>query len=80
MVFGVPIVASDIPAHKELCREAAIYFDVHSAQDLVEKILLLSKDAGLRRQLAANGVKRAAMFSWQSHVNVIYGIMEELKR
>lgn len=80
MAFGVPIVASDIPVHRELCQDAAIYFNVYNAKDLAEKIILLSGNEHLRKQLAANGIERSKAFSWQEHVRRIYELTEELKR
>lgn len=79
MCLGLPIAASDIPAHKEICQDAAVYFDVSCAGDLAEKIILLSQDEGLRQRLSANARARAKEFSWHKHVNDIYTAMTGIK-
>ena len=36
MASGIPVVASDIPVHREICADAAKYFPTFSAQALAQ--------------------------------------------
>lgn len=63
MVMKRPILTSDLGFAKTLLQDAAIYFDPLNAQDIAEKILELSRNAGLRDALIERGVARAATFS-----------------
>src|SRR5262249_10925390 len=78
MASGLPIIASDIPVHREICDEAAVYFSALDPQDLADKILTLRGNAELRERLGGVGRARAeARFSWGSHVQRLVKILEE---
>ena len=65
MSCGCPVIASDIPALRERCDDAAIYCDPanpHSIADCMNQIL---SSPVLRAQLQAKGRERAQQFSWQ---------------
>jgi len=68
MASGLPIVASDIPVHREICGSAAEYFPVLDATALAEKLRGLMRDAAERQRLAARGGERVNGFLWESHV------------
>jgi glycosyltransferase involved in cell wall biosynthesis len=79
MASGLPIIASDIPIHREICGEAALYFSPLDPQDLVSKILILSDNVQLREHLGKTGRARAAtQFSWKEHVQRQIVILKEL--
>jgi len=70
MRAGVPLVVSDIPVHREICGDAAIYFKLGVAEDLADKILLLNDNAELRDRLVKAGRQRAeSQFTWAQHVD-----------
>jgi glycosyltransferase involved in cell wall biosynthesis len=67
LASGCPIAVSDIPPHREVCGETAIYFDPFSAEDLSGKLEdLLRLDAAERASLAEQGIRRAALYSWET--------------
>jgi len=69
MATGLPIVASDLSICREICGEAAVYFNPLDPADLTEKIVLLKNQPGLRRRLGQYGRKRAETeFNWDDHV------------
>lgn len=79
MASGLPVIASDIPIHREICGEAAVYFDALDPQDLVNKILTLSSDAKLRENLGKAGRTRAeTQFNWNDHVRRLVEIFEQV--
>lgn len=68
MASGLPIVASDLPAHKEVCRDAAQYFQRFSPGSLAEAVSK-ALDPDMRSQLAIAAKARATEFSWSRHVD-----------
>jgi glycosyltransferase involved in cell wall biosynthesis len=69
MSSGLPVIASDIAVHREICGRAALFFDRFSATDLAEKVLTLAERAELRVELSERGLRRAGEFSWARHVD-----------
>lgn len=59
MALGVPIAAANLSYARDVCDEAALYFDADSASDAAQKIESLLKDAGLRERLRATGLEMA---------------------
>ncbi|HEV8384986.1 MAG TPA: glycosyltransferase family 1 protein [Candidatus Acidoferrales bacterium] len=68
MASRLPIVASDIPVHREICGDAAEYFPVMDASALAEKLRELLGDAAERERLACQGATRVKKFVWEDHV------------
>jgi glycosyltransferase involved in cell wall biosynthesis len=62
--LGTPVLASDIPVHREVLGDAALYFEAGSAGDLESKIVALA--GADRERLADQGRKRAATYSWDT--------------
>jgi glycosyltransferase involved in cell wall biosynthesis len=72
MTYGVPIVASDTAANREVCGDAAVYFKPLGAEDLAQQVTSLVEDGALMGKLAAVGRERAAtLFRWDTHVQRI---------
>jgi glycosyltransferase involved in cell wall biosynthesis len=68
MASGLPIVASDLPVHQEVCQDAALYFPRFSAADMANTILQIENDRTLRDQLSMRGLQRSLDFSWRNHL------------
>jgi glycosyltransferase involved in cell wall biosynthesis len=58
MQSGKPIICSDRSFAKDICNDAALYFDPLSATDAVQKIEKLVQDPNLQEQLKAKGFAR----------------------
>lgn len=73
--FGLPLVeamrnrclvlASDIPAHREVCRIAAIYFDPKNRMDLSQKMQDIAKGSLNAEIFIKKGKERSKDFSWK---------------
>ena len=78
MSSGLPVVASDLPVHREICGEAALYFCRFSAEELAERILQIKASTELAGRLSKNGLQRANDFSWSEHVDCLLSMAREL--
>jgi glycosyltransferase involved in cell wall biosynthesis len=78
MSSHLPVVASDLPVHREICGSAALYFSRFSPPELAECILRIARSPELAKQLAEAGSLRATEFSWREHVNQILTLARDL--
>jgi glycosyltransferase involved in cell wall biosynthesis len=76
MSAGVPVVAARSPGLVEVCGDAAMLFDVSSADDLASAMAEVAGSAPLRRDLAERGRRRAAEFSWARSARAHIGAYE----
>ena len=65
LAAGTPVVASDIPAHREVLGEAACLLPVDDPAAWAEALTALLQDPARRRELAAAGRERAGAFRWE---------------
>ena len=78
MSSGLPVVASDLPVHREICGDAALYFSRFSAEELAERILQIKASTELAERLSKNGLHRANDFSWSEHVDSLLIMARQL--
>ena len=78
MSMGLPVVASDLKVHREICGEAGRYFQPLSPEALSETVAAMATSSTIREDLVTLGRKRAADFSWQSHVRSLLKVAESL--
>jgi len=80
MSSGLPVVASDLPVHREICGDAGIYFPRFSPDVLAERVLQIQESPELAAKLSSNGLRRACDFSWSKHVERLVVLAQELAR
>ncbi|HKW16127.1 MAG TPA: glycosyltransferase family 1 protein [Terriglobales bacterium] len=80
MASNLPIVASDLRVHREVCGDAAVYFPAFDSNKLAERILEVASSSSLRSQLAQASARRANNFSWSQHVCKILNLAEDICR
>jgi glycosyltransferase involved in cell wall biosynthesis len=80
MSSGLPVVASDLPVHREICGDAGIYFPRFSPDALAEQVLRIHESRELAETLSHNGLRRARDFSWREHVERLVVLAKELVR
>jgi len=78
MASGIPIVASDIPVHHEICGEAGVYFPRFVADDLAQTVAQVLSSPETARRMADAGRQRSQQFSWNSHVERILELCQTL--
>jgi glycosyltransferase involved in cell wall biosynthesis len=61
---GLPVASSSATGLPDLVGDAGLLFDPDDAEQIADRVLLLWRDAELRRTLASRGVERGAMFDF----------------
>jgi glycosyltransferase involved in cell wall biosynthesis len=81
MSSGLPVVASDTPVNREICGDAALYFEPFSVTGLSDCIRRLDQDEKLRVSLPKIGRERALkLFGWDDHVDRLVETMEKMAK
>jgi len=78
MAGGLPVVASDIPVHREICGEAAQYFPARDAEALAGRLTAVAREGSLREEMARRGTVRVRNFLWEDHVERLLLLLREL--
>jgi glycosyltransferase involved in cell wall biosynthesis len=69
MATGLPIVAADTPVNREMCGDAAMYFETFSPEALAEAVVRTAGHGALGPGSNQAAMARARQrFTWQNHV------------
>jgi glycosyltransferase involved in cell wall biosynthesis len=77
---GCPVVVSDIPAYREVCGDAALYFNPHDTASIQAALRELTGNKTLQETLRAKGRGRYTMFSWERSAETVMNLIEEDER
>jgi glycosyltransferase involved in cell wall biosynthesis len=80
MAAGLPVVASDLAVHREVSRDAALYFPTFSPELLAETVCRVALSRDVSAKMSERGLERSADFSWKKHVEQIISIAMALVR
>jgi glycosyltransferase involved in cell wall biosynthesis len=69
MASELPVIASDLSVHREICREAARYFSCFSPEDLAESVIQVSRSKEQSATMRKMGQLRSRDFSWDKHLD-----------
>jgi glycosyltransferase involved in cell wall biosynthesis len=78
MASGLAVIASDIPAHRELITHETDGLLYSSPADLARSLKLLLSDKGLVERLGANARRRALVHSWESVAESIVTVYRQV--
>ncbi len=78
MSTGLPIVASDLSVHREICGEAALYFSCFSAEELADRVERIVNREDVAVRLSSTGRQRSRCFSWSNHVEQIVELARQV--
>jgi glycosyltransferase involved in cell wall biosynthesis len=78
MASGLPIVASDLQVHREICGPAALYFPCFSPAELAKQVAAIANTEKLSREMTTSGHSRSLDFSWARHVQELVEISREM--
>jgi glycosyltransferase involved in cell wall biosynthesis len=76
MACGTPVISSNTSSLPEVVGEAGILVDPLDINGLTSAMILLAKDAELRRGFTQKGLERAASFSWERTAKETIGVYE----
>jgi glycosyltransferase involved in cell wall biosynthesis len=76
MASGCPVAVSDIPAHREICNDAGIYFNPFNPEEISARLdSLLRLSAVQRTSLVERGLRHAARYTWESAASETWRIL-----
>jgi glycosyltransferase involved in cell wall biosynthesis len=78
MASGLPVIASDLAVHREICRDAAVYFPRFSSEKSAEAVAQVLRSEEASKRMVAIGLERAHSFSWKTHVERVLELSERL--
>jgi glycosyltransferase involved in cell wall biosynthesis len=78
MVAGTPVIASDIPAFREIGKDAALFFPPRDPVALARMIDELLANSNQREELIAKGRERSASFSWRKSTDALCAVFREV--
>ena len=79
MACGCPVLVSDIPVCREVCTDAALYFnpyDTKSIQDCINHFLNLDKKE--KADLLASAYNNVCRFSWEASAKIILALLRNI--
>ncbi len=74
MASGIPVVASDLAVHREICESAAVYFATFSPEAMACAIMQVASSPETSQRMADAGMERSGHFSWKKHVDQLLGL------
>ena len=78
MASGLPVIASDLPVHREICGDASSYFAVFSSDDLVKHLVEVVSSPEISARMVSRGLTRSHQFSWREHVKRMLNLCSSL--
>jgi glycosyltransferase involved in cell wall biosynthesis len=77
LACSCPVAVSDIPVHREICGETAMYFDPFSSEDISSKLdALLRLDPAERSSLVERGSRWAATYRWENSASATWRVLQ----
>ncbi len=77
MASGLPVIASDLAVHREICGEAALYFPRFSPEMLAHQAMHAARSEQ-RTSMREMGRRRSRDFSWDKHVEELLRLARRL--
>ena len=76
MACGTPVLASDIPTHKEVLGDAAMYVEPKNTKAIAECLETMLTAPPERKKAAEKCIERASLYSWENAARRYQSIME----
>ena len=78
MASGLPVIASDLPVHREICQDAGIYFSRFSPEELADRVMEIVGTPSVASRLRARRLERWQDFSWSRHADELVNLATQL--
>lgn len=80
MASGLPVIASDLKVHQEICGEAALYFPKFFPENIAERVSQASNSPEHAAAMRKLGELRSRDFSWDRHVEELLRLARRLPK
>ena len=80
MAGGAPVLTSNRSALPEVAGDAAILVDPENTEALIGALRNMAADEGLRQDMAARGLARSRLFTWEKAARETWAVYQELLR
>jgi glycosyltransferase involved in cell wall biosynthesis len=78
MGLGCSVIVSDIPAHREVCGNAALYADPHNIEDIKNKINDILSNDKMKGELILAGKENVKRFDWFTSAQCVLKNINEI--
>jgi glycosyltransferase involved in cell wall biosynthesis len=78
MACHCPVVCSNTSCFPEIAKDAAMYFDPYSIENMTEIVKKVLDDNTLRNDLIKKGIQRKNLFSWKKCADEHFNVYREL--
>lgn len=75
MLSGAPLIVSDIPVHREVIADAALFVTPSEPEHWARAMEQLVADTSLREQLIQKGSVRATVYDWEKTAEKTWGVL-----
>ncbi len=75
---GVPVIASNVGAHREVLGDAAIFVAPGEPENWAKALQKIASDKAVADDLRAKGFARAAAYSWEKTAEVVWETLRSL--
>ena len=80
MACGCPVLVSDIPVEREVCGDAALYFNPLDSKNILHTITQYLNDADvIKEKMRQKGYENVTRFSWERSALALMKIVNEEK-
>jgi len=80
MACGCPVVVSDIPAMREVVKDAGLYIAPSPSKNQIREIAALIASHAMRTTMTRLGYRRAAMYSWNKTAEKTYSLYTKIMK
>ncbi|NDW18071.1 glycosyltransferase family 1 protein [Dysgonomonas sp. 216] len=77
MTYGCPVIASDIPALREVSGDAVLYADPYSIEDMADKMKIMIDSPQLRDSLIEKGLDQITLYSWDKSAKQVLELAQK---
>jgi glycosyltransferase involved in cell wall biosynthesis len=78
MTLGMPVIASDIPPHREVAGDSIVFFNPERSADLTDRLNNVINDTVMHANLAQKELIQAKNFLWKNTVRKLLEIFNNL--
>ncbi|MGI0010510.1 MAG: glycosyltransferase, partial [Nitrosopumilaceae archaeon] len=77
MACGVPVITSNVFSPPEVADGGGLFVDPYDVADITNKMIEMSTNESLRKELSKNAYKRSKMFSWRNVADNLLKLIEK---